>query len=64
MIIKEVIICIILCHSGQLDQIDKLCLIIPIYVSDNIKIARLSNCIYRAYSSSKFIMKSLLRFLP
>lgn len=26
--------------------------------------AGLSNCIYRAHSSSKFIMKSLLRFLP
>lgn len=26
--------------------------------------SRLSNCIYRAHSSSKFIMKSLLRFPP
>jgi len=52
------------CYWGQLDRIDKRCLIIPIYVLDNIKMAELSNCIYRAYSSSKFIMKSLLRFLP
>lgn len=47
-----------------MDGIDKRCLITPIYVSDSIKMAGLSNCIYRAHSSSKFIMKSLLRFLP
>lgn len=35
-----------------------------LYLASDITMARLSNCIYRAYSSSKFIMKSLLRFLP